>query len=197
LNFKILESDQEIKNLSILITRLKKENEGNVDTIEKLRREIMSLNKFKQDSVENDENTKRDSVKKMQNNLMNLAIIISKIKSKYQQEIHNLKSELESVHLAYESDMSLNIKSLKTNIEGLEFSIQEEKLKNKKILLNIENKDNEFSVVQKDVDKLREMYENKIKLLNSKINTDEENILDFKNQIKQKTEVSSYKLATE
>jgi hypothetical protein len=149
----------------------------------------MNLNKYKQECYENGESTRRESAKKMQNSLNNLAILVSKMKNKYQQELLNLKSQLESVHFAYESEMNQNLKTMKTTIEGLEVSLIEEKMNNKKIILSIESKENEFNVVQKDVDKLKEMYENKIKLLNNKINTDEENILDLKNQIKAKSEV--------
>jgi hypothetical protein len=168
---------------------LKKENEAMNETIEKNRKEIMSLNKFKQECYENDESTKRDNMKKMQNNLNNLAMLVSKMKNKYQQELLNLKSELDSIHLAYESEMNINLKTMKSTIEGLELTLYEEKMNNKKIMINIESKENEFTVVQKDIDKLKDMYENKIKLLNNKIGTDEENMLDLKTQIKTKTDV--------
>ena len=53
----------------------------------------------------------------------------------------------------------------------------------------MESKEGEFNSIQRDLEKLKEIYENKIKLLNSKINSDEDNLKDLKQEIRLKNEV--------
>jgi chromosome segregation ATPase len=77
----------------------------------------------------------------------------------------------------------------KNNIERLESQLAYEKTNSKKIIQNFEGKESEYSNIQKDLDKVKEVYESKIKSLNNKIQTDEENLQELKLQIKQRNDV--------
>lgn len=67
--------------------------------------------------------------------------------------------------------------------------MKEEKDLHKKIRSDVESKEGEFNSIQRDLEKLKEIYENKIKLLNNKINSDEDNLKDLKQEIRLKNEV--------
>ncbi len=71
----------------------------------------------------------------------------------------------------------------------MESQLKEEKDLHKKIRNDVESKEGEFNSIQRDLEKLKEIYENKIKLLNSKINSDEDNLKDLKQEIRLKNEV--------
>lgn len=71
----------------------------------------------------------------------------------------------------------------------MESQLKEEKDLHKKIRSDVESKEGEFNSIQRDLEKLKEIYENKIKLLNSKINSDEDNLKDLKQEIRLKNEV--------
>ena len=101
--FKIQENEHEIKSLNNNISKVKKENESLNETIEKLRIDKINLNKIKFENQENDHYSKRETIKKLQNNLTSITLYLSRMKNKYQQEIMNLKSEIENIHLSYES----------------------------------------------------------------------------------------------
>jgi hypothetical protein len=81
-------------------------------------------------------------------------------------------------------------KYYKSTIDNLESQLKEEKDIHKKIRSDVQSKETEFNSIQRDLEKLKEIYENKIKLLNSKINTDEDNLKDLKLEIRSKNEVN-------
>ena len=85
--------------------------------------------------------------------------------------------------------MNNNAKYFKSTIDNLESQLKEEKDIHKKIRSDVQSKETEFNSIQRDLEKLKEIYENKIKLLNSKINTDEDNLKDLKMEIRSKNEV--------
>ncbi len=53
----------------------------------------------------------------------------------------------------------------------------------------MKSKESEFNNIQKDLEKLKDIYENKIKLLHNKINQDEDSFKEMKLQLKTKNEV--------
>ena len=46
--------------------------------------------------------------------------------------------------------------------------------------------------MNKDIDRLNDVYENKLNLLNSKINSDDDNINEMKSEIKTKNDVLNF-----
>lgn len=46
--------------------------------------------------------------------------------------------------------------------------------------------------MNKDIDRLKDVYENKLNLLNSKINSDDDNINEMKSEIKTKNDVLNF-----
>jgi hypothetical protein len=89
--------------------------------------------------------------------------------------------------------MANNTKFYKNTIENLEQQIKEEKEDHQKLLFNVENKEGEFSKMQKGLEKLRDMYENKLRLLNNKILQDEEGFKEIHGELSLKNEVSDVK----
>ncbi len=77
----------------------------------------------------------------------------------------------------------------RSNIDTLTMQLKEERESNKKTRNDIQTKEGEFVSVQKDLGKLKDIYESKIKLLNAKINNDEDILKDMKSEIKVKNEV--------
>jgi hypothetical protein len=77
----------------------------------------------------------------------------------------------------------------KSTIENLENQLKEEREEHKRIYHDVENKEGEFNLIQKDLEKLKDIYENKIKLLSNKINNDEDMLKEMKNELKIKNEV--------
>ncbi len=86
-------------------------------------------------------------------------------------------------------EINNNIKLYKSNIDSLESQLKEERDSHKKIKNDIENKEGEFNTIQRDLEKLKDIYENKIKLLNNKITNDEDVLKDMKAELKNKNEV--------
>ncbi len=76
----------------------------------------------------------------------------------------------------------------------MESQLKEEKDNHRKIRHDVESKESEFNTIQKDLEKLKDIYENKIKLLHNKINHDEDNFKELKTQLKTKNEVIFLKL---
>lgn len=74
-------------------------------------------------------------------------------------------------------------------MEKLEEKLSQEREGHMKIKKQVENKEKEFTNIQRDLDKLKEIYENKIKLLSSRINKDEGNLNEIKEDIDGKNEV--------
>jgi predicted nucleic acid-binding Zn-ribbon protein len=102
-SFKNVELESEIKNLNNQFNKLKVENDVLNETVEKLRMEKLNFNKIKLESEENGEMTKRETIRKLQSNLSSVLLVIVKLKKKYNQEIINLKSEIEELSKSYES----------------------------------------------------------------------------------------------
>jgi hypothetical protein len=102
-SFKIQEMESEIKILNNQIGKLKVENDVLNETIEKLRIEKFNFNKIKIENEETGEHYKRDTIRKLQTNLSSVLIVLVKLKKKYNQEIINLRSEIEDLNTSYES----------------------------------------------------------------------------------------------
>lgn len=101
--FKHAELESEYKNLNNQLNKFKVENDVLNETIEKLRMEKLNFNKIKLENEENGEMTKRETIRKLQTNLSNVLLFIVKLKKKYNQEILNLKTEIEELSKSYES----------------------------------------------------------------------------------------------
>lgn len=104
--FKHVELESEYKNLNNQLNKFKVENDVLSETIEKLRMEKLNFNKIKLENEENGEMTKRETIRKLQTNLSNVLLFIVKLKKKYNQEILNLKTEIEELSKSYESKIS-------------------------------------------------------------------------------------------
>jgi chromosome segregation ATPase len=92
--FKLQQYDQEVKGLQSQIVKLKADNDVLNETMEKLKHETK---KERQEYYESTEQSKRDAVRKLQISLQNMSLLIVRLKGKYQQEITNLKTEVESL----------------------------------------------------------------------------------------------------
>jgi len=71
----------------------------------------------------------------------------------------------------------------------LECELQEEKENYSTIFKDLEKKKVEFLNFNRSLDRMKEIYENKISLLNTKINSDEDSLNELKQEIKNKNEV--------
>jgi Skp family chaperone for outer membrane proteins len=103
MNFKQAEIEQENKTLHNQINKLKLEVETLIETLEKTQKEKMHLNKRKSEIDDINDSTKRELVKKVQANLSNLLLVMTKMKKKYNQEIYKISTELEKLQNSYES----------------------------------------------------------------------------------------------
>lgn len=194
--YKVLEYEQEIKNLQNQLTRHKADNELLNSSIEKLKEE---KKKYKHEYEEQGEISKREAVRKIQTTLHNVLLFITKIKGKYQQEIASLKTDVENLNTIHKSniyitldDISINNTRFKNTIDNLETQLYEERKNTKKILHSFEGKEVEYTNIHKDMEKIKEIYENKLQTLNNKIATDENSILELKSQMRTKNDVMKY-----
>ena len=103
MNFKQAEIEQENKTLHNQINKLKLEVETLNETLEKTQKEKLHLNKRKSEIDDINDSTKRELVKKVQANLSNLLLVMTKMKKKYNQEIYKISTELEKLQNSYES----------------------------------------------------------------------------------------------
>jgi chromosome segregation ATPase len=71
-------------------------------------------------------------------------------------------------------------------LENMEIILFEEKELSKKYKEQLEGKETEILGIKKDVEKLKEIYENKIDLLQTKMGSDKGRIHDIKNELKTK-----------
>jgi len=83
-------------------------------------------------------------------------------------------------------------KTLFSYIQRLENEILEEKDIQIKLHKDLEKKEIEFINLNKDLDKTKEVYENKIGFLNTKIRSDEDILSDIKLELKNKCEVITF-----
>ncbi len=58
-----------------------------------------------------------------------------------------------------------------------------------KLLKDLERKEIEFVSINKDIERIKDVYENKISLLNTKLNSDEDTLNEMKLEIKNRNEV--------
>lgn len=68
----------------------------------------------------------------------------------------------------------------------------EEKENEMKLVKDLERKENEFVNINKDIERMKDVFENKISLLNTKMNSDEETLNEMKLEIKSKNEVNKF-----
>lgn len=61
-----------------------------------------------------------------------------------------------------------------------------------KLVKDLERKENEFVNINKDIERMKDVFENKISLLNTKMNSDEETLNEMKLEIKSKNEVNKF-----
>ncbi len=108
MNFKQVEFEQENKTLNNQINKLRLEIENLNESLDKTQKEKLHLNKQKSEIDDMNDSTKRESVKKIQSNLSNLLLVITKIKKKYNQEIYKISTDLEKLQNSYESKNKLN-----------------------------------------------------------------------------------------
>ncbi len=85
------------------INKLKLEIEDLNKALENIYKEKINFNKQKNEINENNESSKREVVKKIQNNLTNLLLSLNKMKKKYNQEIYKISTELEKIQNNYQS----------------------------------------------------------------------------------------------
>ena len=63
-----------------------------------------------------------------------------------------------------------------------------------KLLKDLERKNIEFISINKDIERIKDVYENKISLLNTKLSSDEDTLNEMKIDIKNKNEVNNLNL---
>lgn len=61
-----------------------------------------------------------------------------------------------------------------------------------KLIKDLERKEFEFASINKDIERIKDIYENKISLLNTKINSEEDTLNEMKLEIKNKNEVNLF-----
>lgn len=71
----------------------------------------------------------------------------------------------------------------------MENDIIDEKEKEFKLIKELEKRESELKNINKNIETLKDVYENKINLLNTKINSDDDNINELKIEIKNKNDV--------
>jgi len=71
----------------------------------------------------------------------------------------------------------------------LENELFEEKENHLKLLKDLERKEIEMINMNKDIERIKDIYENKISLLNTKLSSDEDNLGELKVEIKNKNDV--------
>ena len=76
-------------------------------------------------------------------------------------------------------------------INKLEGELFEEKENQIKLIKDFDKKQIEINSMNNDLERLKGIYENKVNLLNNKINTDEDNISELKAEIRNKNEVKN------
>jgi exonuclease SbcC len=70
----------------------------------------------------------------------------------------------------------------------LENELFEEKENHMRLLKDLDRKEIELLSINKDIERMKEVYENKISLLNTKINSEEDTLSELKLEIKNKNE---------
>ena len=103
LNFKQIELEQENKSYLNQINKHKIEIEDLNKALDNINKEKLNFNKQKYEINESNELSKREVVKKIQNNLSNLLLALNKMKKKYNQEIYKISTELEKIQNNYHS----------------------------------------------------------------------------------------------
>ncbi len=71
----------------------------------------------------------------------------------------------------------------------MENELFEEKENHLKLLKDLERKEIEMINMNKDIERIKDIYENKISLLNTKLSSDEDNLGELKVEIKNKNDV--------
>jgi hypothetical protein len=62
----------------------------------------LNFNKFKIESEESGENNKRETIRRLHTNLSNILLVLAKMKKRYNQEVINLKIQIEDLNKSYD-----------------------------------------------------------------------------------------------
>ena len=74
----------------------------------------------------------------------------------------------------------------------MQYALKIEIKENKKIKPELEKKLTEIAIYKKEFDNLKDIYENKIEILNNKLNSEQEKAQEYKHDFKVKNEVRSF-----
>ena len=106
--YKIQENEQEIHKLQLINNNLRAENANLTNILEKVSQDKKYISKLKEESEEVEERQKREINQNYQVYLSKILNNLTKIKSKYQQDILKLKNDVANMNIIFDSILIVN-----------------------------------------------------------------------------------------